>query len=80
MGPGSFVMVLIGCAQGQQCAPVMTMPIAYRSEASCLAERADILAASEGLGYDRLFAECRKRSANGQASAPIKTNRQKPIA
>ena len=58
-------MVLIGCASGQECAPVMTLPVAYQSEASCLADRSGIVAASSGLGYGRLYAECRE-----QARAP----------
>jgi hypothetical protein len=52
-------MVLSGCAQGQNCAPIATLPVAYRSEASCLAARGDIVAASAELGFDRVIAECR---------------------
>lgn len=76
MGAGTFVMVLIGCAQGQTCAPVMTLPVAYRSKASCLADRTDMVAASDGLGYERLFAECREQSRVNklQTSARRKAN------
>ena len=56
MGPSSFIMVLIGCAQGQQCAPIATLPVAYRNEALCLAARGDIVAASSDLSDDRVFA------------------------
>ena len=77
MGPASFIMVLIGCANGQECAQVMTLPVAYQSESSCLAARSEIVAASEGLGYDRVFAECRDQSRPGKHRTSL---RDKPIA
>ena len=62
MGPSSFIMILMGCTNGaHQCAPIATMPVAYQSEASCIAARADIVAASGGLGYDRVIANCRRQ-------------------
>ena len=62
MGPTSFIMTLIGCTTGgHQCAPIATLPVAYQSEVSCLAARADIVAASSGLGYDRVIANCRRQ-------------------
>lgn len=61
-------MVLIGCAQGgDQCTPIATMPIAYRSAASCMSARSEMVAATSDLGYDRVVAECRP-----QATAPRK--------
>lgn len=61
-------MVLIGCAQGgQQCSPIATLPIAYRSAASCMDARSDMVAATADLGYARVIAECRP-----QASTPRK--------
>ena len=59
MGPSSFIMVLIGCAPGAQCAPIATMPVAYRSQTTCLDARAEIVAATAGLGYGKITAECR---------------------
>lgn len=69
LGPASFVMVLIGCTQGQQCSPIMTLPVAYRSESSCLAARFDIIEASSDLGYDRLVAECRRQPQPASSKA-----------
>jgi len=71
VGPAPFIMILIGCADGAECAPVMTLPVAFQSEASCLDARSEMVAAGEGLGYDRLFAECRAQSrpARNQAGA-----------
>jgi len=80
LGPVSFVMVLIGCTQGNACKPVMTMPAAYRTEEACLADTADIVAAISRPG-NRLSAECRKRANQGQTSAPVRgSGRQKPLA
>ncbi len=68
MGPSTFIMVLIGCAQAtDQCAPIATLPIAYRSGVSCLDARAGMVAATGDLGYARIIAECRP-----QAQAPRK--------
>lgn len=69
MGTASFVMVLIGCAQGNACTPIATLPAAYSNEAQCLAARAEIVAASSGAGFDRVFAECRARAHSRQTSA-----------
>ena len=55
-------MILLGCTNGgNQCAPISTLPVAYQSEALCLAARADMVAASTGLGYDRVVANCRRQ-------------------
>ena len=80
LGPVSFVMVVIGCSQAEQCAPVMTLPVAYRSEASCLADRGDIVSALTGDGLARVFAECRKQPSKDQTSSRSKPARSKPIA
>ena len=80
LGPVSFVMVVIGCSQNQSCAPVMTLPVAYRTEATCLADRSDIVSALSGDGYARVFAECRKQPSKGQTSSGIKAIKFKPIA
>jgi hypothetical protein len=59
MGPVSFVMVLIGCSQNAQCAPITTLPVAYNSRTSCLEARGEILAGSGDMGYANVRAECR---------------------
>ena len=60
MGPVSFVMVLMGCGQNAlECERIATLPVAYQSQASCLAARPEILAASTDLGFARVEAECR---------------------
>ncbi len=74
MGASTFIMVLIGCSNGgQQCTPIATLPSAYRSEATCLGARAEIVAASSELGFDRVIAECRPRSG-GPRNAAARTD------
>lgn len=59
-------MILLGCTNGgNQCAPISTLPVAYQSEALCLAARADMVAASTGLGYERVIADCRSQGPAG---------------
>ena len=75
MGPVSFIMTLVGCTNGGvQCAPIATMPVAYQSEASCSAARADIIAATSGLGYDRIIADCRRQSSTGSERLSMKAS------
>jgi hypothetical protein len=57
-------MILLGCTDGGiQCAPISTLPVAYQSEALCLAARADMVAATTGLGYGRVIADCRRQDS-----------------
>ena len=80
MGPVSFVMVVLGCAQGDTCRPVMTMPAAYQTEQACMADRGDIVDALSTPGV-RLVAECRRKNGGGQTSAPMTRKPQaKPVA
>jgi hypothetical protein len=65
-------MVLVGCAQGQQCATIATLPVAYRDETGCLAARSEMVAASSDLGFERVFAECRKQARAGSRQASVR--------
>jgi hypothetical protein len=67
MGPGYFVIAILGCADGSDaCKPVATMPTHYASEAQCTAATADALARNSDLDFPTLMAECRsvKRPAS----------------
>lgn len=68
----AFIMVLIGCGQGQACAPVMTLPVAYQSKASCLADRGDMVAAISDQGYGRVIAECREQLRSKKLQTSVK--------
>ncbi|HEX2804411.1 MAG TPA: hypothetical protein VHN55_10610 [Sphingomicrobium sp.] len=68
MGPGYFIIAILGCADGStQCTPLMTVPTRYESQAACAAAAPGALIANSDFDYPSLFAEC--RSGAGPASA-----------
>jgi hypothetical protein len=79
MGPGYFIIAILGCADGStQCTPVMTVPTRYESEAACAAATPAALMANNDFDFPSLFAECRRvdrpmASEKPQAPKPPKT-------
>jgi len=70
MGPGYFVIAIMGCADGPgACTPVMTMPARYESEAACSAAAPGALLANSNFDFPSLLAQC--RPAKLPASAPV---------
>ena len=62
-----FIMVLLGCVDGSpKCEPIMTLPAAYSSEASCKAAQDEILAV---VGDRRVIAQCRPKPMSGKTAA-----------
>ena len=60
MGPGFFVIAILGCADGSAaCTPVATLPTRYESRAQCAASTADVLGNNNNFDYPTLMAECR---------------------
>ena len=71
MGPGFFVIAILGCADGSAaCTPVATMPTRYESRAACVAATAPALAASGDFEFPTLLAECRPAKAPAAQRAP----------
>jgi hypothetical protein len=69
MGPGYFVIAILGCADGTAvCTPVATVATHYESEASCSAATRGALAANSDLDFPLLMAECRAVRAPAGAS------------
>lgn len=61
MGPGYFVIAILGCADGSAaCTPVMTVPTHYESEQACVAASADALLANSDFDYPNLLAQCQR--------------------
>ena len=59
MGPGYFVIAILGCADGSQsCTRVATMPAQYADQQSCAASVGKALEANTDLDYPSLVAEC----------------------
>ena len=64
MGPGYFVIAILGCADGSAaCTPVATVPTRYATEAACSAATGEALARNTDLDFPTLVAECRRGAA-----------------
>ena len=60
MGPGYFVIAILGCADGgSACTPVTTLQTQYSSEAQCSAATIPALEANSNFDYPTLVASCR---------------------
>ena len=60
MGPGYFVIAILGCADGgSACTPVATLQTRYSSEAECSAATAPALMSNSNFDYPTLLARCR---------------------
>ena len=76
MGPGYFIIAIMGCADGSTaCTPVATVPTRYESQAACSAAVNDALAANSDLDFPTLVAECRSSALPAAASH----ERPKPV-
>ena len=64
MGPGLFVIAILGCGDGSSdCHPLTTLPMRYESRAGCAAATGPALLASTKYDYPELLAECRTVAA-----------------
>src|SRR4030095_265246 len=60
MGPGFFVIAILGCADGSAaCTPVSTMPTRYESREACQAATTGALQDGGDFDYPTLLAQCR---------------------
>lgn len=70
MGPGYFIIAILGCADGSQaCTPVATVPTRYESAASCSAATTGALVANSDFDFPTIVAECRAMKAPASASS-----------
>jgi len=80
MGPGFFVIAILGCADGgSACTPVATLQTQYATEAQCTAATAAALMDNSDFDYPTLVARCHsanrklaraEESRGGQPSLP----------
>ena len=76
MGPGYFVIAILGCADGgTACTPVATLQTRYESAAQCSAATTAALEANTDFDYPTLLARCRE----GSAALSAKAGRDEPI-
>ncbi|MEO6247859.1 MAG: hypothetical protein ABIO85_04660 [Sphingomicrobium sp.] len=77
MGPGLFVIAILGCADGSaQCQAVATLPTRYESRSTCAAATTAALVASTGFDFPELQAECRSL---GGTSSTQRADRKGPV-
>ena len=70
MGPGYFVIAILGCADGgSACTPVATLQTRYESAEQCVAATVPALEANSNFDYPTLLAQCRSGSAKASADA-----------
>jgi hypothetical protein len=71
MGPGYFVIAILGCADGgSACTPVATLPTEYASEQQCSAATAAALEAHNNFDFPTLVARCRTGAAAAAQAEP----------
>jgi len=82
MGPGYFVIAILGCADGGTgCTPVATLQTRYSSEAECTAAATLALEANSNFDFPTLLARCRSeqsamtREAHGDKPLPAGARR-----
>ena len=64
MGPGFYVIAILGCTDGSAgCTPVATMPTRYESRDVCQAATESALATSSEFDFPTLLAQCRPAKA-----------------
>ena len=64
MGPGYFVIAILGCADGgTACTPVATLQSHYASEAECSAATPSALEANSNFDFPTLLARCKSEKA-----------------
>ena len=71
MGPGYYVIAIMGCADGSAaCTPVATMPTRYESRDACQAATATALQGSGDFDFPTLLAQCRPAKEPSADRAP----------
>ncbi|WP_338502164.1 hypothetical protein V6R86_03545 [Sphingomonas kaistensis] len=71
MGPVSYVIAILGCADGgAACQQVAIAPARYESAAACEAASGDVLAGSTDFDFPTIVAKC--RSAKSPAAVERK--------
>jgi hypothetical protein len=71
MGPGFYVIAILGCADGSAaCTPVATMPTRYESRDACQAATGEALSTGGDFDFPTLLAQCRRGKAPAAESAP----------
>jgi hypothetical protein len=74
MGPGFFMIAILGCADGSAaCTPVATMPTRYESRAACEAATVAALDQAGDFDFPTVTAQCRPAQAPAAQRSTAKT-------
>lgn len=74
MGPVSYIIAIMGCADGAaDCRAVATMPAQYQSQSACQAATSSVLAANTDFDFPTIIAQCRATKAR-----PAAEKRERP--
>lgn len=75
MGPGYFIMAILGCADGSaQCTAVMTVPTRFESVEACTAAAPQALLANSNFDFPSLLAECKAAASPASAEESAKAS------
>jgi acyl-CoA synthetase (AMP-forming)/AMP-acid ligase II len=70
MGPGYFVIAILGCADGgAACTPVATLQTRYATEDQCVAATVPALESNNNFDFPTLVARCRAGASALSADA-----------
>lgn len=70
MGPGYFIIAILGCADGgSSCTQVATLQTRYASAEQCVAASAAVLETNNDFDFPTLLARCRPGAAPVSADA-----------
>jgi hypothetical protein len=79
MGPGYFVIAILGCADGgSACTPVATLQTRYDNEAQCNAATVSALEANTQFDFPTLLARC-QTGTGGAVEAQRDRNSRAPL-
>ena len=79
MGPGYFVIAILGCADGgSACTPVATLQTRYEDEAQCNAATVPALEANTQFDFPTLLARC-QTGTGGPVEARRDRNDKAPV-
>ena len=71
MGPGFYVIAIMGCADGSAtCTPVATIPTRYESRSACEAASGAALQTGGDFDFPTLLAQCRPAKAPSADRTP----------
>jgi hypothetical protein len=76
MGPGYFVIAILGCADGgSQCTPVATLQTHYATAAECNVATGAALEDNSNFDFPTLLARCRP----GAAATTAEARHERPV-